>query len=492
MVKSWSKKQELRPGKYALADYNYEDPRTKLLVEAETSVPIGGNDALEMYDYPGEFDKLGDPTASKLDFGDEWVRLRMEEEETRSITIRGAGTSPTLAPGVRFNLVNHVRESENDQYLITEVTHVVQQEIDSRPGRSVAGGIEYSNSFVCIPADRKFIPPPRSEKPVMRGPQTAVVVGESDSNPGEVRIDEKGRVKVQFHWDRSEDRNGETSCWIRVSQGWAGAGWGVQFHPRIGHEVIVSFLEGDPDRPIITGRVYNGVNEIPYPDPNQGGVKSRSTPDGSPDNFNEIRFDDTKDEEEFFVQAEKNHTIVVKNDESRTIGNDLGITVEKNRTEKIGENRKLSVGGEKTESVSGPKNISVTKDHTETIDGKMTVTVGKEKELTVAKKLTITAGEDFTISTDKNLSVSSTENSSFTVTGDHTLTVEKTSKTAVTEGYDVKAKEILIEADDKITIKVGSAKLIMESSGDITLEGAKIGIKGSGDVKIKGSKVAQN
>ena len=492
MIRSWARQRILQSGQYTHTDYNYEDPRTSLLANTTTTMSIGPNDDFELYDFPGEYDKLGEPDSAKLDYGEEWARLRMQEEESDSTVIQGEGTCHLFVPGTRFELTNHIRGAENGNYLITSVTHTFEQEVETSGGGVTAEGTKYENSFTCIPADTPFVPRRTTAKPRIRGPHTAEVVGEDGSNPGEVRIDEKGRVKVKFPWDRNEDTGGDTTCWIRVSNGWAGGGWGAQFHPRIGHEVLVSFLEGDPDRPVITGRVYNGVNEIPYSTPTQGGIKTRSTPEGSAENYNEIRFEDEKDNEELYVQAEKNLSVYVKNDKSEIVDANVSLEVGKERAEKIGENRTLSVGGDKTESVSKNKNVSVTENLTEAIDGKANVTIGKEKTLSVGKKLTIDVGDDMSSTAGKSYSVTAGKEGTFTFGGDYSVTGDKAGKIKMTKELGAEAKEIVIEAEKKITLKVGDAELIMKDNGDVTLKGGKIEVKGSGDVKIKGSKVSQN
>jgi type VI secretion system secreted protein VgrG len=197
---------------------------------------------------------------------------------------------------------------------------------------------------MAIPSDRQYRPPRVTEKPIIHGAQTAKVVGAAGK---EISTDEYGRVKLQFHWDRKSTKDLGSSCWVRVSQAWAGSKFGAMHIPRIGQEVIVEFLEGDPDRPIVTGRVYNRDQMPPYTlDENQtqSGIKSRSTQGGEEANFNELRFEDKKGEEELFMHAEKNKTVKVKNNRSASVGADDSVSVGGNRSESVGKNRTVKVG----------------------------------------------------------------------------------------------------------------------------------------------------
>ena len=237
--------------------------------------------------------------------------MRMEEEEAHGAEITGSSICKALQSGYHFQLEQFYRESMNHkQYLVTAVWHTASQSFEE------GADFEYSNSFACIPIEVKFRPLRATHKPVMQGSQTAIVVGP----PGEeIYTDEYGRIKVQFHWDRVGKKDDKSSCWIRVSQPWAGPGWGAITIPRIGHEVVVDFLEGDPDRPLITGSVYNGINKPPYPLPDEK-TKSTLKSDSSQGSggFNEIRFEDKKGSEEIFVHGQKDYNTVIENNTTHT------------------------------------------------------------------------------------------------------------------------------------------------------------------------------
>lgn len=240
-------KQEIRVAKYTVNDYNFEAPNSDLKADVETQQPLGSGER-EVYDYPAKF--------STLDGGDRLANIRIQEEESQVTTISGASRCRDFSSGYTFDLKEYYREEMNDKsYLLTAVLHEASEPVDAGSSQGVA---DYSNRFTCIPLETPFRPPRTTPKPVAEGSQPAVVVGPAGE---EIYTDEFGRVKVHFIWNREDKKDENSSCWIRVSQQWAGAGWGAMFIPHIGHEVIVDFEEGDPDRPIITGRVYNGNNK---------------------------------------------------------------------------------------------------------------------------------------------------------------------------------------------------------------------------------------
>ena len=236
--------------------------------------------------------------------GQKIVRLRMEREEAAYEEADGTSDVRAFCSGFRFTLTDHFRSDWNADWLLTSVQHSAVQSPDYVSDEAV--GQAYSNRFTCIPHKVPFLPERVTPKPVVRGPHTAVVVGQAGE---EIFPDKFGRVKVQFFWDRHGKKDDNSSCWIRVAQPWAGKNWGFVAIPRVGHEVVVDFLEGDPDQPIIVGSVYNADNMPPYTLPDnktQTGIKTRSSKGGGSANFNEIRFEDKKGEEDLYVHAERN------------------------------------------------------------------------------------------------------------------------------------------------------------------------------------------
>lgn len=238
--------QEIRVAKYTVNDYNFKVPNSDLKAEVSTQKPLGPGER-EVYDYPAKF--------AKLDEGDRLANFRIQEEEAQVMTITGKSRCRDFSSGFKFDLEGYYRPDMNKKsYVLTSVAHEAKEPVGVARGESEA---DYSNRFSCIPLDVPFRPERLTPRPTVEGTQAAIVVGPSGE---EIYTDEHGRVKVQFIWDREGKKDENSSCWIRVSQQWAGAGWGAMFIPHIGHEVIVDFEEGDPDKPIITGRVYNGNN----------------------------------------------------------------------------------------------------------------------------------------------------------------------------------------------------------------------------------------
>ncbi len=313
-LRAWSHDYQFTSGKWTHTDYDFENPTSSLLKDSTSKVSLTGNSALEFYDFPGDYIDKG--------LGADLVKLRIEEEEASYDTASGRSVCRTFSPGARFTLTKYHDKSEaGGKWVITAVEHHASQGGSYFSSASHSDEI-YQNSFRAIPAEIVFRPPRIRSKPRLMGIQSAVVVGP----PGEeIHTDKYGRIRVQFPWDRTGQKDDKSSLWIRVATPWAGKQWGMIHVPRIGNEVIVSFLEGDPDRPIVTGMLYNADNMPPYGLPDnmtQSGIKTHSSMNGSDENFNEIRFEDKKDSEEIYVHAEKDLNCVIENNETRKVGFD--------------------------------------------------------------------------------------------------------------------------------------------------------------------------
>jgi len=374
-ISDWSLNHIIQPGEYVLNEFDFKKPKANLLVKS--SMPRDHEQAeFEIYDYPGEYLESSD--------GDNYVRARIEELQAQYEQVKGQGNAAGLTTGSLFKLTDYPREDQNREYLITAANYEIgPQEYESAFASGSAS--IFSCSITAIDKQQVFRSPRTTPKPIVQGPQTAVVVGKSGE---EIWTDEYGRVKVQFHWDRVGVNNEKSSCWMRVSHPWAGKKWGAISIPRIGHEVIVSFLEGDPDQPIITGCVYNDENMPPYDLPanaTQSGIKTRSTKEGNVNNFNEIRFEDKKGDEEIYIHAEYNQNNVVENDKTISVGND--------KSEKITNNKTTEVGVDHKEKIGGSKEINITRDKIETIGGLYELVIkGSTKESNDGFKETTTHG----------------------------------------------------------------------------------------------------
>lgn len=445
-INFWEHQYEFRKGKWSLNDYDFVAPtKSQLKTTASTSIFANAKN-YEHYEYSSYYDFAGI---------NELTKKRIEAEETPLDTIAGASDCSSFYAGGKFNLKKHAVKEEKGVYILIKVRH---QATDDSYLAGKAGKSEYKNDFVCIPEKVHYRPPLVRQKPYMQGPQSATVVGPQGE---EIYIDEYGRIKVQFHWDREGERNENSSCFMRVMQPWAGAGWGTSFIPRIGMEVVVNFFEGDPDRPIVTGSVYNGDNRPPYESKTQSGIRTRSSKSGSNSNFNELRFEDSKGAEQIFIHAEMNMDTEVENNETLTVDNDRSKTIKHDENSQIDNDRNKTVGNNQSENIGQDKTIEVGANHTESI--------GKDK--------------------------------SVDVNDNHTETIGKNMSLTVTDNLNEKVgKKIDIDAGDQIVLKTGSASITMKSNGDISIKGSNITVQGSGkinvkassNVTIKGSKVSTN
>jgi type VI secretion system secreted protein VgrG len=392
--------EQVVSGTFAHDDFNFETPNMDLKVESQSDAP-----KFRVYEYPGGF--------LKKDAGEKRANLRLDSLEQPKKIIRGDGFVRAFAAGHKFELKDHYRADVNQKYVLQSVSHAATQE-------------NYTNSFTAFPADVPYRPPRQTAKPRISGTQTAIVVGKAGE---EIWTDKYGRVKVQFHWDQLGKNDENSSCWIRVDYGWAGKQWGGIFLPRIGQEVIVSYLEGDPDCPLITGAVYNSEQVVPYTLPDEqtkSTVKTNSSKGGN--GFNEIRFEDKKDSEELYFHAQKDQNIVVEHDRTKKILNNETNEIKQDRLTTIQEgndtyvvskgNRTFKVDtGNETYEVKGTRDLSVTGNETHTNKANFTQTISGNYELKVTGNLTIDVTGQVTIKSSAGVTVESSAMATFKSTG---------------------------------------------------------------------------
>jgi len=498
-------------GKMTQKDFNFEKPSLDLTVQEQAS----SHQKLEIYDYPGRY--------ADQSRGKKLTQVRLQEVMAFRDKAEGQSACPRFTPGFTFKLTGHDWKAFDQEYILVDVLHTGSQPQSLQEEGGSGGGASYSNDFLCIPSSSTLKPERISPKPVVEGVQTAIVVGPQGE---EIYCDEHGRVKVQFHWDREGKQNEKSSCWIRVSQTWAGAGWGAMHIPRIGQEVVVSFIEGDPDRPIVTGRVYHGTNRPPYALPDEktkSTVKSDSSIGGG--GSNEIRFEDKKGSEEIYLHGQKDWTIVIENDKNQTVGHDETLDVGNNRTksvrvnerETIGANKTIGVGVNHTENIGGNMSLTVGSLSTETVGAAKALTIGAAYQITVGAALNTTVGASKTeevgaykmeaiganktekigskkdLSTGGDYSIAVGKNLAIAVKEKGSISVEKDMDIGTAKNLTIKAKEsIVIESEKEITLKAGSAQITLKKDGKVEIKGSNINVKGSSDVKIKGSKVGIN
>ena len=453
-IKKWQNDHQLQSGKVSLWDYHFQVPSKKLDVTKPTIFSVADNEKLEVYEFPGgyarKFDDIDRGGGERQDvtkvFQDnrKIIDVAMQALDSQYRVISGSSDCSALTAGYRFKFFNHPTADQNQQYVITSVTHEAEQ----NPTYTTDDDIEkpYNNSFTCIAYGSgapPFRPVKKTRKPTIQGSQTAFVVGPSGE---EIFTDKFGRVKVQFHWDREAQSDPDSSCWVRVSQAWAGNGWGAMFIPRIGMEVVVHFLEGDPDQPIITGCVYNPAMMPPYKLPDHKTkmtIKSNSSKGGG--GFNEIRFEDKKGSEQIFMHGQKDQDIRIKNTRREYIGND----------------RHLIVYRDKREQVKRDKHIIVERDVIEKIE--------RDYHLKVEGKVaTKTTGS---ISNEVGQGVTEEVGANYSCKAGGI--------------YTIKAPTIVLDAETAITLKVGGNFVTVNSAG-VQINGTMVLIN-SGGAAIPGA-----
>jgi type VI secretion system secreted protein VgrG len=467
--------EEVQPGQVALRDFNFKRPNMPMEVKGTAAKDTD----LEVYDYPGEYQVPGRGSPGK---GLTLAQVRMEEWQALRVEGHGESDCERFVPGGLFTLAGHARRLFNRRYLLTGVGHEGYQPQVLEEEAGAEGQLSYSNHFSCIPDDVPYRPARVTPKPVVRGIQTAIVVGPEGE---EIYTDEFGRVKVQFHWDREGKSNEKSSCWIRVSQAWAGEAWGAMFIPRIGQEVVVDFIEGDPDRPLITGRVYNGLNPVPYVLPDEktkSTVRSNSSPGGN--GFNELRFEDRKGKEQVFMHAERNMDVHVKHDSLETIRHD--------RHQTIGSVGKAGKVGDQNELVFRDKSLTVHRNSHEHVGGDLKLLVGgidgagnQDIVIKADRKELVLKDSHLHVVGNLNEAVDATQ--SLTVGVD--LHVAVGEKHALEAGKEIhlKSTKVVIEAASGITLK-GPGGFITIDAGGISISGTLVRIN-SGGSALSGSGV---
>src|SRR5215470_16443909 len=452
--------QNVRPGNVAHTDFDFTKPKADLTAKAKLIEKHERAD-YEIFDYPGEYVQADD--------GEHYARVRVDELHSDFDRGELECNVREIAVGRTFNFTNAPRRDQEREYLIVGAQYQLQDNAYESSGDE---GASYHCQFTVQQKRQQFRPARITPAPKVSGPQTALVVG-----PGgeEIWTDKYGRVKVQFHWDRYGKKDENSSCWIRVATQWAGATWGMVSIPRTGQEVVVDFLEGDPDQPIITGRVYNADQMPPYALPaskTQTGIKTRSSTGAGTANFNEIRFEDKKGSEQLFLHAEKNQDIEVEKDETHWVGQDRKKTIDRDettlvkqdRTETVNRDETITIHGKRTEQVNKTENITIDLDRTEHVKGSEKINIDGSRNETVTGTETIhivqdrtenvDAAEKVTIKSTRNLDVGSDETINVlggrtdSVKNDETITVGGTRTAGITGDDIVTNKSLSVTAKE--------------------------------------------
>jgi type VI secretion system secreted protein VgrG len=490
----WTPIRRLVPSSVALSSFDFKKPRPAL-VDVPTMNAQGEILAIETYEYAGAYG------FADMDQGEAQAKLRMEEIESSGKFFQGRGNDRTAQAGRTFELTGHFDATDGDDsnFLITEAYHTASNNYhagDSSPS-------EYANRLVCT---RTKVPwrPSRglnSVEPKIHGLQTALVVGPAGE---EIHTDEYGRVRIQFHWDREGKQDDQSSAWVRVATPWAGSNFGMTSIPRIGTEVVIQFLDGNPDRPLITGMLPNTDTMPPWPLPankTQSGILSRSTPGGSYENANAIRFEDAKGKEQLWLHAEKDQLTEVEHDEDKWVGNDRRKTIDRdetshikrNRTETVDHDERISIGDNRTEDVGKNESITIGGDRTKHVIQDERDNIDMNWHTTV----NMTKTENIGMAYMQNVGLGRMEN----VGLGYDLNVGAVMATIV--GVDQITKvgnSISITAGDELSIKVGQASLVMKSDGTITINGHTFSVgtadeqsfNAGGNITMKGKKILEN
>jgi type VI secretion system secreted protein VgrG len=513
--------EELQSGRWVTDDFDFQRPRAEL--QQVSAMPRKTAQASwERYGWPGDYVVEAE--------GEQLVRTRMEETGSRGERASGAGNLRAVVPGCLVALERHPHNESNRQYLVT-AAHLRLQDVGDA---SAQQPFECRVEFEVIPASKVFrAPAPAVPRPRTTGPQTAIVTGPAGR---EIWTDEYGRVKLSFHWNRYCTKDENSSCWVRVSSPWAGSSFGGIQVPRIGQEVIVDFEHGDPDRPIVTGRVYNADNMPPWKLPDnatQSGMLTRSSEGGSGENANALRFEDKKGQEQVWLHAERNQDIEVERDETHWVGNDRSKTIDHDetvhvkhdRTETVDHDETITVHNDRTETVDGNETITIHKNRTETVDLDETITVHQNRSETVDRDETIRIGMnrteqvglDETIDIGKHRTVTIGGAKMETVALAKAETIGLAKALTIGLGYQVSVgaamntsvalmqteqvgqskrvdvgRTLTLQAGDRIELVCGRSSLVMTSDGAISIQGASFDFTASGPVQISGKDIDLN
>ncbi|MEG1203177.1 MAG: type VI secretion system tip protein TssI/VgrG [Comamonas sp.] len=491
-IDGWAFAEDIASGAFAADDYDFEKP--KALLDTKEAQPAGHTeDSREIYKWPGGYTDVGD--------GENYARISIEQQRAPREAAHAEGNARNIAPGYLFTFSKYPRGDQNKEYLIESAYYRFEENVRRSDGSGGSGSSKragtdspttYRISFDVVPKSTPYRSQRATPKPHTTGPQTAVVTGPAGE---EIYTDEYGRIKVQFHWDRYGSLDENSSCWIRVSQSWAGSNYGSMHIPRIGQEVIVDFLNGDPDYPIVTGRVYNAMQMPPWDLPankTQSGIKTNSSKGGAPGegmksgpgDANAIRFEDKKGAEQLWLHAQKDQLTEVENDEDKWVGNDRRKTVDGHETNVIHKNR--------TETVDWNETITVHKNRTRTVDQNEDVTIKKNRAKTILKNETdvikkkwdITVGqirmEKVGLLSTFNIGLVHSENVGLlhsSIVGGKRIEISGTDKTEVVNGprtTTVKSDTVTVEEKQTVTAK----KIELNASEEILL------VCGSSSIKL--------
>jgi len=448
----------VRTARQVQRDYTFTNPAYRQEHRAAGPFLEHQSKEYEFFDYPGRYkrDAVGKPFTEN--------RITALRHDVRIAEVEGDDVR--LQPGLSFTLTGHPRGDLNAHWRVNTVTHKGKQFTSLQEEAAGADvSTRYEQTAVLIPGRTEWRPAPLA-KPRVDGPHMATVVGPKGE---EIYCDEWGRVKVSFPWDRESQNNEFSSCWVRVSQGWAGGSWGAMAIPRIGQDVIIQYVNGDPDQPMITGRTYCGDQLPPYDLPDHKTRMTIKSQTHKGDGYNELRFEDELGRQEVFIHAEKDQNNVVKHNETTFVGNDRSERVDHNETISIGDHRTEEVGKNETISIGANRSVTIGANKTETIK------LAKAETIGLAKVLTIGAGYQVSVGAAMNTTVG----------------LSQSEQVAIHKSVVI-GNRFSITAGDELSITVGKATLVMKSDGTVLINGSNFDFSATGPVQINGKDVDLN
>ncbi|MDF3012288.1 MAG: hypothetical protein K0Q78_492 [Cellvibrio sp.] len=473
-IEAWQHRFQYCSGAFAQTDYNFENANLSLLTEIPTSIKLNNNSALERFEFPGNY--------SESQRGQTLTRIRMQQEEAEYQAVSAAGNFHQLEVGKKFKLrSDEAAADDKKNFVISEIRHDAYEgsyldEGNKEDGGDVSG---YQNHFICLPEEVIYRPPLKTIKPRIDGVQTAMVVGK----PGdEIYTDKYGRIKLQFYWDRYGKKNETSSCWVRVATPWAGTKWGTLNIPRVGQEVVVTFVNGDPDQPLVIGSVYNSTNMPPVGLPegkNYAGTKSRSVKAGS-GSFNEFSLDDSNGSEQVKLHAQKDYNTTVGNNLSSSVTANASYNVDGNSSSTVGGNSSLSVQGNDSASVQGNQDYSVQGNRSGTVAGNLTETTSGKVEATIgaSESRNVSTNQDLTIGANQSANIGA--NQTISVGANQETTISGNQSIGVTGKQDISALSQNVSITTDATTSALNVSINGTASISLTVAGSNITIDPAG------------
>ena len=511
-IDSWQPGQQVSVGSHQATDYDYTKPRADLL--AQRVDPRGhDHDRYAMFEWPGGYRDEAP--------GTRYGRIRLEELQAEHERASASTNVRGMAPGYLFTLERCPRVDQNREYLIVRCEYRFQE--NPYASEHADDEVRHDTLAVAQPHNLPYRSPRATPRPRTNGPQTATVVGPKGE---EIWTDQYGRVKLQFRWDRYGQFDENSSCWVRVSSPWAGSGFGGVQIPRTGDEVVVDFLNGDPDYPIVTGRVYNGEKMPPWGLPGsatQSGLLSRSSPGGTVEHANALRFEDKAGQEQLWLHAQRNfdaeteqdHTLSIGHDHAHSVGNDETMQVKNNRQRSVGQNETVSVGQHRTASVGGNETMSVGRNRSREVGQNETVTIGANRSATIGghhaetvamtkteeigQNKTLTVGQLYhTAATNMTTAVSAAHTEEIgtrtsSIAREHVVNVGGSQRVNVVANQSTNVEQhVKIIAGKGISLMCGASSITMDSAGNITIKGVNVSAVGAASHSIMGKTVTSS